>query len=86
MPFDPTLPAASTQISSAELRAQFNGLKDLIDSMPTIPEVDAEIASLTPAPVDSVATLTQTISNPPTQAQVLAIQTKLNELINALKR
>jgi hypothetical protein len=33
-----------------------------------------------------VATLTQTISNPPTQAQVQAIQTKLNELITALKR
>ena len=86
MPFDPTLPAASTQISSAELRAQFNGLKDLIDSLPTIPEVDAEIASLTPAPVDSVGTLSQTITNPPTQAQVIAIQTKLNELITALKR
>jgi hypothetical protein len=58
MPFDPTLPAASTQISSAELRAQFNGLKDLIDALPRIQDVDAEIASLTPAPVDSVATLT----------------------------
>jgi hypothetical protein len=42
--------------------------------------VDAEIASLTPAPVDSVATLTQTISNPPAQARVTAIQTRLIEL------
>ncbi len=34
----------------------------------------------------SVATLTQTISNPPTQAQVQAIQNKVNELINAITR
>jgi hypothetical protein len=36
--------------------------------------------------VDSVGTLSQTITNPPTQAQVIAIQTKLNELITTLKR
>jgi len=34
----------------------------------------------------SVTTLSQSISNPPTQAQVQAIQNKLNELINALAR
>jgi hypothetical protein len=86
MPFDPTLPAASSQISSAELRSQLNGLKSLIDVLPTSGDVDDEIKSLTPAPVDTVVTLTQTISNPPTQAQVTAIQNKLNELITALKR
>ena len=32
----------------------------------------------------SVLELTQTISNPPTQAQVLAIQNKINQLIEAL--
>ena len=33
----------------------------------------------------AVSTLTQTISNPPTQAQVAAIQTALNEVITNLK-
>src|SRR3989442_811108 len=32
MPFDPTLPVIHSKIRSAELRDQFNGLKDLIDS------------------------------------------------------
>lgn len=31
MPFNPTLPAPNSPIVSAELRDQFNGLKDLID-------------------------------------------------------
>ena len=56
---------------SAELRDQFNGLKA---------EIDARAMS---AP--SVAPLTQSISNPRTQAQVQALQAKLNELIAALK-
>jgi hypothetical protein len=31
MPFDATLPAANSQISSTELRNQFNRLKTLVD-------------------------------------------------------
>jgi hypothetical protein len=34
----------------------------------------------------AVTVLSQSISNPPTQAQVQAIQNKLNELINAITR
>ncbi len=34
--FDPTLPANGTPLVSAEMRAQFNGLKDLIDALPSI--------------------------------------------------
>jgi hypothetical protein len=45
MPFDPTLPANGTDIISAELRGQFNGLKTLIDNVPGI----------TAAVVDSVS-------------------------------
>ena len=33
----------------------------------------------------SVSNLTQTISNPPTQAEVQAIQTTLNALLNSLR-
>ena len=47
MPFDPTYPPTNALIESAPLRAQFNGLKDLIDA----------IATLNAAVVDGVATL-----------------------------
>ena len=43
MPFDPTLPVANSPNSSAEMRGQLNGLKDLIDAIQTITaaQVDA---------------------------------------------
>lgn len=37
MPFNPTLPADHSDILSAELRNQFNGLKTLIDAVPAGP-------------------------------------------------
>jgi len=37
MPFDPALPVNSANIKAAELRAQFNGLKELIDAIPEGP-------------------------------------------------
>ena len=37
MAFDPSLPATNSEIRSAELRSQFNGLKDLIDAVPAGP-------------------------------------------------
>jgi hypothetical protein len=33
MPFNPTLPAHNSEVTSAELREQFNGLKTLIDDL-----------------------------------------------------
>jgi hypothetical protein len=72
MAFDPTKPATGAPIVSAELRAQFNGLLEAIEGRALLPA--------------SVAPLTQTISNPPTQAQVQALQAKLNELIAVLKQ
>jgi len=47
MPFDPTLPLAGSPLQSAVMRGQFNGLKDLIDT----------ISGVTGAVVDSVTTL-----------------------------
>ncbi len=35
--------------------------------------------------IEAVADLTQTISNPPTQAEVQAIQDKVNELLSNLR-
>jgi hypothetical protein len=47
MPFDPNLPPNNVQVKAAELRGQFNGLKELIDAL----------QSVTGAQVDSVTTL-----------------------------
>jgi hypothetical protein len=38
MAFDPNLPGNHTQVSSAELRSQFTGLKALIDAVPAGPQ------------------------------------------------
>jgi hypothetical protein len=48
MPFDPTKPANNSPNSSAEMRAQLNGLKDLIDAIQ---------GGITSAVVDSVNTV-----------------------------
>lgn len=48
MPFDPTKPAANSPNSSAEMRAQLNGLKDLIDAIQV---------GITHVVVDSVTTV-----------------------------
>jgi hypothetical protein len=82
MPFDPTLPVNNSLISSSELRNQFIGLKSLIDNVEV--ELTNDIARTAVNPAVNV--LGQSISNPPTQAQVQAIQNKLNELINAITR
>jgi len=82
MPFDPTLPVNNSLISSSELRNQLNGLKSLIDNV----EVELNNAIAGTAVNPAVNLLGQSISNPPTQAQVQAIQNKLNELINAITR
>lgn len=73
MAFDPTKPVDASLVSAAELRNQLTSLKTLCDGLQS-----------SKAPLPGVATLTQTISNPPTQAQVTALQDKLNELITAL--
>ena len=45
--FDPNLPQAGTEVDAVQMRSQLNGLKSLIDAVPTI----------TSAVVDSVSTL-----------------------------
>jgi hypothetical protein len=82
MPFDPTLPLNNSLISSSELRNQLNGLKTLLDNV----EVELNNATAGTAVNPAVNVLSQGISNPPTQAQVQAIQNKINELINVITR
>ena len=50
MPFDPTLPATGSPMSSVEMRNQFTGLKALIDAL------DARVTVLEPPPNHGQAT------------------------------
>ena len=68
--FNPALPAAASQISSGELRSQFNSLNDHL--------------ALRPLKPDYVALLSTGISKPPTQAQVEQLLRYDDELITAL--
>ena len=74
-PFDPNLPADNSLIVAAELRNQLNALFVLIDN-------GLAFAASRPINVDS---LNLTVSNPPTQAQVQTIASKVDELITALQ-
>jgi hypothetical protein len=49
MPFDPTLPNELTLADAAQMRAQLNGLKALIDAAPTITAVMVDSVSTLPA-------------------------------------
>jgi hypothetical protein len=86
MAFDPTLPVNNSQISSSELRNQLNGLKAIIDSNASTAATNLVNAIAGTAQNPAVNQLGGSISNPPTQAQVQAIQNKINELIIALTR
>jgi hypothetical protein len=86
MPFDPTLPVNNSLVSSSELRNQFTGLKTIVDQNASAANAALINAIAGTAMNPAVNVLGQSISNPPTQAQVQAIQNKLNELINAITR
>lgn len=48
MPYDPDYPPANVLIESVPMRAQFHGLKDLIDAVPTI--TSAQVAAVNTLP------------------------------------
>jgi hypothetical protein len=92
MAFDPTKPVENSPLDAAEMRNQFNGLNDTLTTvagqmatLPTVDEMLDTISAQAPRSVDGLATLTLTISNPPTQAQVQAILNAFNSLVLALK-
>jgi hypothetical protein len=76
----------STGFWSSELRNQFTGLKSIIDLNANNAATALSNAIAGTAVNPTVTTSSQSISNPPTQAQVLAIQNKINELITAITR
>ena len=85
MAFNPILPIDGSEIDAAELRAQFNGLKALVDAQA------AQIAGLAVALANtaqnpSVSQMGLGLSDPPSQVQLQAIYDTLNTLINQLVR
>ena len=85
MSFDPNLPVDDSLATAAELRGQFAGLKTLIDAKLDLSAAQDAIAVNSANNVDTLDTLTLTISNPPTQAQVQAILNAFNSLVQALQ-
>jgi hypothetical protein len=59
--FDPTYPPTNADIASAPLRAQFNGLKALIDAIVSVQS--AQIDGVTTLPPGDPATVTATVVN-----------------------
>src|SRR5438093_13522274 len=86
MPFDPTLPAANSPISSEELRHQFTALQAEIDDRPDFGNLSQAIQEQTAGNISELDNLPLIVSDPPTRAQVQEIVYKLNDLIAALKR
>ena len=87
MAYDPTKPANGSPISSGELRAQLQGLKDICDSKANEDDSLPRIQQNSSGPIaGQVDFLSLGISNPPTQAQVQSIADKIDELITVLKR
>jgi len=86
MPFNPALPADHTKLSSAEMRGQLNGLKELIDALPTSDAMWAELDAQAAGACKNVPELNLTVSDPPTQAEVQAIADRLDLLLFNLKR
>ena len=93
MAYDPTKPANNSPIVAAELRNQFNGLKSQLDDLqatvkelPPADTITDWINAQSSGPVNSIPPPNFTISNPPTQAEMLAMADYLTQLYVALSR
>ncbi len=61
MPYDPNLPQAGTEIDAVQMRGQLNGLKDLIDAVPTI--TAAVVDGVTTLPAGDPAAVTASVTS-----------------------
>jgi len=90
MSYDPTIPANGSPMASAELRNQFNALKELIDAKPShdqmLININQAVNDGSSANSNDVGPLNLTVSDPPTQAEIQGIADKMDELIVALRR
>ena len=83
--FGPTKPATNSPNSSAEMRAQLNGLKALIDQCATSIDLTNAVQG-TSANSNAVGSIAMNVDPDYNQNQVQLIVNKLDELINALRR
>ena len=60
MPYDPNIPQAGTEIDAVQMRGQLNGLKSLIEAVPTV--TSAVVDSVTTLPAGDPAAVTASIS------------------------
>ena len=85
MPFDPAFPATDALLVSAEFRAQFNALNDLITTQAVqIAELQAALSGTAQNP--NLGTLNLFLDDPPTRQQAQALLDQLNTLLNQLTR
>ena len=49
MPYDPNIPQAGTEIDAVQMRSQLNGLKSIIDAVPTITSAVVDAVNTLPA-------------------------------------
>jgi uncharacterized protein YigA (DUF484 family) len=85
MPYDPSLPANNSPLSSSVMRGQLTALNDDIQTRALSSQL-AILLAQTSANSDSVAQLGQLASGSYDQNQMQDVLNKLDELINALRR
>ncbi len=84
MAFDPTKPANGAPIVAAELRNQFNALKALIDAQQAqIIALQSALASKATKP--TAGELDPGYADPPTYADLMNIQSFINDLVQQLE-
>ena len=101
MAFDPTLPVNGSLIAAAELRSQFTGLKDEIDTLAANSVTQAQhgndlvntqnaavntVLPMTSNNTNGVSTLGFTANTSYDPNEMQAVINKLDELINAARR
>ena len=86
MAYDPTKPTDNSLAAAAELRNQFAGLNDDIQQRALSIDVQDAINAQSSGSVNSIPPPNFTISNPPTQAEMLAMADYLTQLYVALSR
>lgn len=78
MAFNSTLPVDHSPIVAAELRAQFNGLNDLLTAQQNRwAALATQLADITP--------LNMTISDPPTVNEVQSLVNQMDAILTAIK-
>lgn len=84
MPYNPALPADHSPLNSAEMRGQLAALDAAITTALAAAATDA--AANSSANTNGVAFVNLAVSDPPTQAEMQTLASKLDELIAALRR